>query len=258
MITRILLLSILFSACASLQSLGPESLKNALDGPSAWLMKVTATATWGSEASAERQRIILSMRMKILQRNEGKPVSLEFTDVSGPQIISRIVNGVEKETERMENREGRIVSMVDPNFILYDARDLGHLSNDILLIFPPGPCLGFLPPPRAVRPGESWRSGDIVPAGPRTIKKGQIRFSGIAGQYKLEEIRNGIAVISWKGNADAAVKNGDAVIQGKAEWQRRILFNLKTSRLKESDGAMTISLPEGMKFTYDVSIKVGD
>ena len=259
MIKKIVLLtSLICPACALFTARGPVSLQPKFSVGEARPLRVVASETWSGPLASERQSYDMTMRMRIAELFDGAPLTVEFTEVNGPQVLSSIVGGVETETERRENRDGTITARVDANTLIHDARDLGHLSDDILLIFPPGPCFGFVPPPAGkARMGDAWPSGDIVPAGPRTIKKGQIKFSGARGEFKLEEIRESAAAISWNGSADVSFDNRGFRREGKAEWSRHIVYDLKKRMFRENSGIMTITLPEGMEIVMNVSIKMG-
>ena len=251
-----LLVAVLLTNAVWPQELTAESLQPAFTKEMVWPLTVTASSVWGNEVTAEKQSFHFKMRLKISEWQDQVPVRVEYLDVNGPQVLSRISGGVEKETERMENHDGTIVGQVDANFLLYSAKDIGHLSNDILLIFPPGPCFGFISPAKTVQVGESWSSGDVVPVGPRTIKKGQFKFSGVNGQFKLEEVKGAIANISWNGIADVTFKSRTTTVQGKAEWQRQIVFDLRTRKFKGNDGVLCIKLLNGLQISHNVSIKV--
>ncbi|MHC4779637.1 MAG: hypothetical protein ACYTFG_13770 [Planctomycetota bacterium] len=220
--------------------------------------KYPVDGTWSLELKANRVRTMgtftmtqafaLSMKGRIAESKDGVPIRLEYTDVKGPQTVT----ATGREEEETVNRGGSITGSLDSNLCLLDARDKGHLSDDILMAFPAGPICGFVPPGKKVRPGDTWSSGDVLPVGPKTLRKKDLVFSAAEGECTLEKIEEGKAHVKWTGSAKVSSKGKESE---SAAWTVLTLFDLQRSQPDTIDTTLDIRFPEGIRFKTTVKTR---
>jgi hypothetical protein len=195
-----------------------------------------------------RQNFDFTMTLKITA-----PSRVEFFDVNGPQTIYKLNGDQETKEEEMMNSEGSIVGEADANLVMKDAKDKGRLSNDILMAFPAGPIFGFVPPGKDVKVGDRWSSGDLVPAGPKTLRKKKLVFSNVKGEFELLKVEHGKATIVWTGKADVESRGKKA---DSAEWKSDILFDLKTNSTEKIELTIKALFPGGIEIRTDLRLEI--
>lgn len=206
-----------------------------------WKLDVHGESRWARGDFCQRQNIELSMRMTRVSNNR-----ILFSNVYGPQKIFKCRDKQEVLTEKLENLEGNITAAIDSNGVLHDARDRGRLSNDILLIFPPGPAWGIILPPGSVRLGHRWSSGKVVPLGPHMFRKKKFSLSHVSGWFTLEKIEGKRAYITWTGQAQ--------VSSGRVSWYRHIVYHLNQGMFASSTGSLTMMFDNGMVIRHHLDM----
>jgi hypothetical protein len=206
-----------------------------------WKLDVHGESRWARGDFCQRQKIELSM---ILSRDSNNDIL--YTDVTGPQEVYRCRGNLEVPTEKQENLEGKITANPDAAGVLHDARDRGRLSNDILLIFPPGPAWGIIVPPGTVQLGHRWSSGKVVPLGSHMFRKKKFSFSHVMGWFTLEKIEGKRAYITWTGQGQ--------VTSGRVSWYRHIVYHLDQGMFASSTGSLTMMLDNGMVIRYHLAM----
>lgn len=208
-------------------------------------VKAEQVRTQGGQGG--RQVFDLTMKGRVSDVEDGRPARLELFDVSGPQEYGPVGGDGTGEAEKTDNRGGGIAGGVDEAWRLTGAKDSGQLSDDILLVYPAGPVFGFVPPKGRVEPGARWPSGELVPAGPKTLSKRQIVFSEAKGEFELKEIAGDKARIAWTGTAKADLKGR---VAKSAAWTSSIVFDAKSGRTQSVETEFKIEFEEGVAILY--------
>ena len=107
-------------------------------------------------------------------------------------------------------------------------------------------------PGKTVETGETWSTGDLLPAGPKTLRKGDLLFSETVGQCKLEEFSGGKARILWTGSTSVESRGRRSE---KAVWKVVSIFDTGRGRTESITGSLEITFPEGIRFLSEVSVK---
>lgn len=196
-----------------------------------WQQTVKASIGFGNENSSMKQVFDFTMTAILKDFHNNVPIKIEYVNVNGEQVL--YANDVEQES--YDNKEGKITADIDKNLCLINEKDIGHLSNDIFMVFPPGPFPGFIPTAKKVRIGTKWSSGKIIPLGPKALKKSKNNFSEINGNFELIGINDGIATILWKGTAT------DEKRSTNVKWERIIEYDIKSQRFMSNKGELQIS-----------------
>ncbi len=195
-----------------------------------WKQIVKASVSFGNEELVMKQVFDLSMRATITEFKDNIPSKIEYHNVSGTQIL--YTNKIEK--ERYLNKDGKIVADITDSLLLVNAKDIGHLSDDILMVFPAGPFIGFVAKKGKLKVGAKWSSENILPLGSKGIKKNKGRFSEINGNFEILSVKQKKVKILWKGTAVYEKQSA------KVEWERSIEYNVQKQRFISNTGALQI------------------
>jgi hypothetical protein len=195
------------------------------------------------------QTFDLRMQGKVRDVEDGRPARLELFDVSGPQEYREVGGDGASEPDKTVNEGGTLIGGIDGSWRMTDAADGGKLSDDILMVYPAGPVFGFVPPGGKLEAGGRWASGDLVPAGPKTLSKKEIVFSEARGEFELEELAALQARILWTGSAKAEFKGGAA---NSASWSSTVLFDVKAGRTKSVETEFRIDCEAGVVIRFRV------
>lgn len=204
-----------------------------------WQQTVKAVSSWNYNGTTQKQIIDLTMHAEIVEWKNARPVKIIYDKVKGPQIIIVVDEQKETEKEKWINHDGKITSDINVDYTLYNSKDHGALSDDILSSFPPGPLIGFIPPEKKkVKVGYNWDSGNIIPLGPKTFSKNKFQFYDMKGEFTLKKIEEDLARISWKGETKVKTKSAEVL---NAKWQRIVVFDWKNHRFISNKGEMQIN-----------------
>ncbi|OQX96902.1 MAG: hypothetical protein B6I20_13825 [Bacteroidetes bacterium 4572_117] len=230
------------------------SLKPDFKNNISWWQSIKAVTSWDNKKNIQKQVFDLSMQATITEFDNEKPIKIIYDNVNGPQTVVKVKNGAEKTTDSLMNRYGKITADIDKSNVLFNANDIGALSNDILKSFPPGSFFGFIPPgKKKIKVGASWSSGSVIPIGPRVFSKKKYQFYEIKGVFKLEKIENNIAYVLWEGEAKVTTKSNE---NSDASWQRMVEFDFKKGRFISNKGKLQIKTPN-WDIIYKVDIVAG-
>jgi hypothetical protein len=198
-------------------------------------------------ACGGEQTFDLRMKGRVRDVKDGRPAGFELFDVTGPQEYREVGGDGGSEPDKTDNEGGTLTGGIDRSWRLTDAKDGGHLSDDILLVYPAGPVFGFVPPGRKLEAGGRWTSGDMVPAGPKTLSKRQLVFSEARGEFELKELAAGKARILWTGSAKAELKGR---VADSASWSSVVLFDVKAGRTESVETEFKIEFEEGIVIRF--------
>jgi len=195
-----------------------------------WKQTVKASINFKTGGKSYKQTFDFTMAAKITVCKNNIPSKIEYYNVNGKQIFYK--NSVEKES--YDNKDGKIIADIDENFYLKNAKDIGRLSDDILLVFPAGSFIGFIPPNKKIKQGTKWSSAKLIPFGPKTLKKQKNELIKIEGEFKVVKIKQKKATILWKGTALDEINNVNV------SWKKVIEYDLKHQRFNNNTGYVKI------------------
>ncbi len=208
-----------------------------------WKQIVKASINFKTVGKSYKQTFDFTMAAKITICENNIPSKIEYYNVNGKQIFYK--NDVEKES--YENKDGKIIADIDKNFYLKNTKDIGRLSDDILLAFPAGSFIGFIPPNKKIKKGTKWSSAKLIPFGPKTLKKQKNELIKINGEFEVVKIEQKKATVLWTGTAIDEIGNANI------SWERVTEYDLKHQRFNNNKGYVKIYDSEN-EYVYQLDV----
>ncbi|MCD4656994.1 MAG: hypothetical protein K8S87_05565 [Planctomycetes bacterium] len=228
-----------------------------------WKEIIKISMIQNSQRSSQTMNIDATSNAKITEMKDNKPSKIKFSDFMGTMKNESVYEGEEpyEDTDELKNITLKFGLTDDYQLTLDEKPD--YKVREILFFYPAGNILGFMPPKKAVKVGDSWDTDILIPFNVKLIESeeiGSLNFSNMKSKFKLDKVETTkkfeIAYINWEGKCDLSPeKMSDEILS--ITWERTIIFDLTYNRVISTEGTMSVSMDDNDagEFTFTRTLK---
>ena len=218
-----------------------------------WKETIKISMTMDSQGFNRIMQLDATSNVKITEMKNNKPSKIKFSDFKGTMRTESSFGG--EEPAREDTDELKSITMefgVTDDYQLTVDGKLEYNIREMMLVYPDGNILGFMPAKKAVKVGDTWDSDSLIPINIKILESDNadnVIYSNLKSKFKLDKVETTkkieIAFISWTGKCNLAPE-GEINDSLSIAWERTIKFDLTNNRVISTDGTICMSMDESM------------
>ena len=223
-----------------------------------WKETIYLVMSQSSENSAMTMSFNLTSDVKVTKMTNNKASEIKYIDLKGTAINEMSYDGeIREDTDELEKITQKFG--LNNDYQLTTDEKLNRKIREFMIFYPDGNILGFVPPKKAVKVGDTWKSETLVPLNTKLIEAAEgseMIISDLESKFKLKKVealkKIEVAYIGWTGKGGLAPED-ESDEKLSIVWDRTIKFDLTNQRIISTSGSFEGTM-NNEKGTFNIQL----